>query len=145
MVILYGDTQECVKMQNFIDSFATNTRAISTRLSSSQNLNHRVNAVIKMVRHEGTCSAFNAFPYVICFETYYITHNPRSAILSTKNVTYISKSFVLTHIYNITTLHDIACAPMYDGVSEIIFQILEERCSKGEIYQHTKFFGSHPL
>ena len=51
-----------------------------------------------------------------------------------------SKSLLTSDFtYNITTLHDIACAPMYDGVSEISFQILEEQCSKGTIYQRNNF------
>ena len=67
-IFLLGDTHECLKMQNFIDSFVTNTRTIYTRLILGQKLHSRVNAVIKMVRHEGPCSIFNAFPYVISFK-----------------------------------------------------------------------------
>ena len=119
--------QKCLKMQNFIDSFITNTRIITTGLMIIRGLHHRVNTGIKMVRHEGPCSDFTVSPYIITWLAYAVA--PQQ--LSTMNATYISKSLFLTHsIYYIDTLHDIICAPLYDGVSEIIFEILEERCSE---------------
>ena len=45
------------------------------------------------------------------------------------------KPFLLTDGHcKLSILHDIACAPLYDGVSEIIFQILRRECPN---YVHT--------
>ena len=123
---LYETCQKCLKIQTFIDSFVTNTRVTHKTIFLRKDLFHRVKAVIKMVRHEGPCSTFNASPYIISFKDRFKVR------LNAKNVTYISKSFSLNYddVYTITTLHDITCAPMYDGVSEIIFQIREEHCPK---------------
>ena len=121
---LFGYVQGCLKMQNFIDSFITNTQTSFFKLLIPQELAYRVKAVIKMVRHERPCRVFNASPYNTAFKK-----NPYSPNFSIKNATYMSKSLLLiSGRYIITTLHDITCAPVYDGVSEILFQILEEQC-----------------
>ena len=129
--VLYFDKTspiaKCLKVQNFIDSVITNTRRIRTELFMTGNLANRVNALIQMVRHEGPCGAFNVSPYSVTWWEYAFAYHQ----LSTMNITYISKSLFLQNIlYSIFTLHDITCAPIYDGVSEIIFHILEERCDR---------------
>ena len=111
-------------------------------------LYHRVTAVRKMVRHEATCRVFNALPYITiypyCRDDILLPHLLYTAPFITKNATYMSKSLLTHDSYFITTLHNIDCAPIYDSVSEIIFQILEERCSKitFPIFQGTESFNA---
>ena len=120
--------QKCLKMQTFIDSIVANPRTRNRfNLRIDEKLLRHVNAVIKMVRHEGPCHDLNASPYIVSLKPLF---DPIQS-LSTKNVTSITKSLLLTtFFYRITTLHGTTCAQTYDGVSEIIFQILEERCTQ---------------
>ena len=130
-----GNVHKCLKMQNFIDSFVTNSRTINTNFELYCSIFNLVNAEIKMVRHEGPCRISNAVPYIISLK---LETKSDSVTINTTNTTYISKPSLLIDdsAFTVTTLHDITCATVYDGVSEIIFHLLEKRCSEDVLSIH---------
>ena len=130
----HQNPEACIKMQDFIDSVLRNTQGIE--IGFYRPIDH-FNINIRMVSYKGACmrninnEPNNRFSNKYSPHTLHYLNKRKMLILSPPNVTSYTHLYAISCYYcSIFTTPKTACAPMYDGVSEIAFQqVIGETCS----------------